>query len=401
MLESDPSAFEVFARWREAPANAFGSKNNPGVITDQDKGRYTLIYNELMQAAQVAQSSLADPETVEIKAMNYSPRYGSRGHRPVDVWVSLCGSGSEEFARMPQIYAIASERGLEIGFAISINEDDYYDQSVKSRNRTIVPLINRKLPNPENERAVRLTHQLEADGGWYYNTKARLSLGDDGFSEWQSFSELINATKSSGTDKGGGSVCKFFSPNGLHDLNLDDEFSRIVKMFQPVLQGCLPNSWESQLVSTQKTVDKLADDIFFDPSDIVDARDRVLKEIAQRRGQKKFRQALLKAYSGACAVSQTKVEAVLEAAHITPYQGERTNHISNGILLRTDLHTLFDLHLLRINPKTNKVEVSPSLAATPYWSYNNRRISLPHTAGDRPSPLALSQHYGESDYPHT
>ncbi|MDE4142663.1 HNH endonuclease [Phaeobacter gallaeciensis] len=394
MLQSDPSAFEVFARWRDAPANAFGSKNNPGVISDQDKGRYTLIYDELMKAAQVAKSGLSNPESVEIKSMNYSPKYGSRGHRPIDLWVSLCGTGSEEFARMPQIYAIASERGLEIGFAISINEDDYHDQSVKSRNRTIVPIINRKLPNPEDERAVLLSEQLERDGGWYYNTKARLSPGNEGFSEWNSLSELIEATKLSGTDRGGGSVCRFFSTNELHTLNLDDEFSRVVRMFHPVLMDCLPNSWESKLVTTQTAVDKFGEDVSFDPSSIVDARERVLREIAQRRGQTKFRQALLKAYSGACTVSQTKVEAVLEAAHITPYLGEHTNDISNGLLLRTDLHTLFDLHLIRINPKTLRVEISPSLAATPYWNYNKRKIALPSKPSDYPSPMALSQHYG-------
>jgi len=397
MLRNDPSAFEVFALWRDAPANAFGSKNNPGVISVQDKGRYTLIYQELMNAAEAAKSSLADPTTVEMKSMNYSPQYGSRGHRPVDIWVSLCGTGSEEFARMPQIYAIASERGLEMGFAISISEDDYHDLAVKSRNRTIVPLINRKLPLPDDERAVRLSEGLDRDGGWHYNTKARLSPGDEGFGAWNSLSELIEATKLSGTNKGGGSVCKFFSLEELQTLDLDDEFSRIVRLFHPVLMGCLPTSWDAQLVSTQATLDKIGDEVSFDPSDTVDARKKVLREIAQRRGQKKFRQALLKAYDSACAISQTKVEAVLEAAHITPYLGDATNHISNGLLLRTDLHTLFDLHLLKISPETGRVEISPSLATTPYWNYNKRKIFVPSRTADRPSALALAQHYDATE----
>ena len=393
MLRDDPYAFEVFVRWREAPANAFGSKNNPGVISDQDKGRYGLIYDKLMLAADTARSSLTDPDTVEIKSMNFSHQYGSRGHRPVDIWVSLCGKGSEEFARMPQIYAIASERGLEIGFAISINEDDYHDLSVKSRNRTIVPLINRKLPLTNDERTVLLSESLEQDGGWHYNTKARLSRGDDGYDAWHSLPELIEATKLSGTNKGGGSACKFFSIDELQTLDLDEEFAHVVRSFHPILMGCLPTSWDVQLISTQTSLDKLSDDVTFDPSDKIDAREKVLKEIAQRRGQKKFRQSLLKAYEGACAVSQTTVEAVLEAAHITPYLGDSTNHISNGLILRSDLHTLFDLNLLKISPETGRVKISPSLAATPYWNYNNRKIFLPAKAADRPSTLALAQHY--------
>lgn len=396
MLKDDRASFEVFAKWRDAPANAFGSKNNPGVISEQDKARYTLIHDELVEAAKAARSSLPVPETVEIKRMNYSPLYGARGHRPVDIWVSLCGTGSDEFARMPQIYAIASERGLEMGLAISISEDDYHDLAVKTRNRTIVPLINRKLPLPEDERAVELSKYLEREGGWHFNSKARLSPGEDGFDEWSSLTDLIETTKSSGTDKGGGSICKFFSLEGLESLSLDEEFSRMAKAFHPILMGCLPNSWDTQLVATHRKVDELSDEVTFDPSDLTDARDKVLREIAQRRGQKKFRQALLKAYGGACAISQTRVEPVLEAAHITPYLGEYTNHITNGLLLRNDLHTLFDLHLIKINPTSGKVEISSTLAATPYWRYHNRRLSLPRRATDRPSYLALEEHYKTS-----
>ena len=393
MMTSDPSAFEVFARWRDAPANAFGSKNNPGVISDEDKARYSLIYDELMQAAKAARSNLSQPETIELKSMNYSHQYGSRGHRPVDVWVSLCGADSEDFARMPQVYMIASERGLELGFAISINEDDYHDPIVKSRNRTIVPLINRKLPNPSGERAVTLARALEQDGGWFFNSKARLAPGDEGFAAWSSLSQMIEETKSNGTSKGGGSVCKFYTLDELIDTDLDETFSHAMQMFHPLLMGCLPDAWESELVSAQLAIEKLEDAVEFDPSEISDARDKVLREIAQRRGQSKFRRALLRAYNGKCAISLTAVEAVLEAAHITPYLGEQTNHITNGILLRTDLHTLFDLNLIKIDPRSMSVRVSPSLEGTPYWNYDGRKISLPIKTDDRPSPLALAEHF--------
>lgn len=396
MLKDDRAAFDVFTKWREAPANAFGSKNNPGVISDRDKARYTLIHDELVEAAVAARSSLKDPKTVEIKRMNYSPQYGARGHRPVDIWVSLCGTGSEEFARMPQIYAIASDRGLELGLAISISEDDYHDLAVKIRNRTIVPLINQKLPLPESEQSVEISKYLQREGGWHFNSKARLSPGEDGFDEWSSLTDFIKATKRSGTKKGGGSICKLFSSEELEGLSLDEEFSRIAKVFHPILMACLPNQWDEQLVATHRALDELNDEVKFDPSNLKDARDKVLREISQRRGQKKFRQALLKAYDGACVISQSRVEPVLEAAHIVPYLGDYTNNISNGLLLRADLHTLFDLHLIKINPTSGIVEISPSLAATPYWKYHNRKISLPSRATDHPSYLALEQHYKAS-----
>lgn len=56
-----------------------------------------------------------------------------------------------------------------------------------------------------------------------------------------------------------------------------------------------------------------------------------------------------------------QVTALLEAAHITPYLGPDTNSITNGLLLRADLHTLWDLGLIAVNPSTRMVWVSPSV----------------------------------------
>ncbi|HEX2206797.1 MAG TPA: HNH endonuclease signature motif containing protein [Longimicrobium sp.] len=61
-----------------------------------------------------------------------------------------------------------------------------------------------------------------------------------------------------------------------------------------------------------------------------------------RRGQAKFRQNLLKLYGGRCAVSGWAPESVLEAAHILLHADSGLNHSENGILLRADLHILFD-----------------------------------------------------------
>jgi predicted restriction endonuclease len=81
----------------------------------------------------------------------------------------------------------------------------------------------------------------------------------------------------------------------------------------------------------------------FNPSDIQDARDKVARLVSKRRGQPEFQRKLLDAYNSKCAMSQCDAIPALEAAHIIPYKGPETNHISNGLLLRADLHTLFDL----------------------------------------------------------
>lgn len=129
----------------------------------------------------------------------------------------------------------------------------------------------------------------------------------------------------------------------------------------------------------------------FDASSISDAQDRVLRYIARRRGQPGFRRRLLQAYGGRCTVSGCAVEAVLEAAHIVPHRGPKTNHVANGLLLRADLHTLFDLKLIAID-KDMRLLVSPSLAGTFYEEYRGRPITVPGNPHSRPSHKATEEH---------
>lgn len=127
----------------------------------------------------------------------------------------------------------------------------------------------------------------------------------------------------------------------------------------------------------------------FNPKTAQEGKDRVLASIARRRGQKAFRGALLDAYAGKCAVTGCALREVLEAAHITPYQGRRTNHVQNGLLLRSDIHTLFDLQLLSINSDDFTVVLAPHLSTTEYGFWNGKPINLPSDAAKRPSVDAL------------
>ena len=90
---------------------------------------------------------------------------------------------------------------------------------------------------------------------------------------------------------------------------------------------------------------------------------RILRELRARDGQSLFRMDLLTAYDGTCVVSACTVMAALQAAHIEPFNGLSTNHVTNGLLLRADLHALFDADLLGINPTTNEVRLHPEILA--------------------------------------
>lgn len=130
----------------------------------------------------------------------------------------------------------------------------------------------------------------------------------------------------------------------------------------------------------------------FDPADDEDARRRVAASIVVRQGQAEFRERLLARYGGRCAVSGCRVAAVLEAAHVTPYLGPRTNHPSNGLLLRADLHTLFDLGLLAIDAASLTVLVAPALDGTEYEAFRGSPLRGPADPSAGPDRATLDLH---------
>ncbi|MGH7514916.1 MAG: HNH endonuclease [Gemmatimonadales bacterium] len=111
--------------------------------------------------------------------------------------------------------------------------------------------------------------------------------------------------------------------------------------------------------------------------DDTDARKRITRDVVARQGQAQFRDALIRAYEGRCAVTGCDSPYALEAAHIRPYLGEHTNIVTNGLLLRADIHALFDLGLLAVNPATRTIVISDQLSGHHYKSLQDRPLNLP------------------------
>lgn len=122
---------------------------------------------------------------------------------------------------------------------------------------------------------------------------------------------------------------------------------------------------------------------------------RVLRPIIQRRGQWSFRQGLLAAYGYSCQVTQYTGEQALEAAHIYPYSegGEFTNDLRNGLLLRADIHVLFDLGLLKVAPGSLAVRIMDPLDGTSYKALDGTVLRA--STSLRPSDEALEQKWAQ------
>ncbi len=110
-----------------------------------------------------------------------------------------------------------------------------------------------------------------------------------------------------------------------------------------------------------------------------------------RKGQNNFRDMILAAYNRKCCITQENTPDVLQAAHIQGYRSEASNHVQNGLLLRVDLHRLFDAGLITIDDNYI-VQISSYLLSDSYIQFNGMKINLPELR-NRPSLEALRWHY--------
>jgi hypothetical protein len=112
---------------------------------------------------------------------------------------------------------------------------------------------------------------------------------------------------------------------------------------------------------------------------------------AARRGQDAFRRALVRRYGMICAVTGPAPAEVLEAAHLRPFADTERHRVEEGLLLRADIHRLFDNGLLAISP-TLQVSIAPSLRG--YTAYNTLQGSRLHlTTEDVVDRDAIEEHH--------
>lgn len=81
-----------------------------------------------------------------------------------------------------------------------------------------------------------------------------------------------------------------------------------------------------------------------------------------RKGQGGFREKLIRRYGHVCAITGSCPAEVLQAAHLRGFADHETHNLTEGVLLRADVHLLFDKHLLTVDPTTWRVVLAPSLS---------------------------------------
>ena len=122
--------------------------------------------------------------------------------------------------------------------------------------------------------------------------------------------------------------------------------------------------------------------------------------IAPRLGQGAFRFAVADAYGRACAVTNEHSRPVLEAAHIRPYAEDGPHSVANGVLLRSDIHRLFDKGYVTVSPDDRRFVVSRRLKdeyenGKTYYALEGTVLHEPLAAANRPAREYLEWHAHE------
>ena len=119
--------------------------------------------------------------------------------------------------------------------------------------------------------------------------------------------------------------------------------------------------------------------------------------VLPRLGQGLFRILVTDAYARRCAITGERTLPVLEAAHIKPYSLVKRHELPNGLLMRSDLHRLFDEGYLTVDPKDRCIVVSKRIKeefenGKDYYKLEGQALREPIQVWAKPSQENLDYH---------
>jgi putative restriction endonuclease len=170
-----------------------------------------------------------------------------------------------------------------------------------------------------------------------------------------------------------------------------------------------PPSWSGPIVAGKKYDDLSAEGAYImskvfqqlnkQETNLLSASDRIMGReylIKARLGQGAFKILVTNAYNNNCAVTGEKAVPVLQAAHILPYSENGPNKVNNGVLLRSDLHILFDRGYMTFD-SDYRVVVSKRIKeefnnGKHYYALQGKSLFLPKDAADWPGKVYLDWH---------
>jgi hypothetical protein len=150
------------------------TKSKYSQLTTEERSVYERVHNSLSVLGATVQHKLGAYGAYGLKVTSgFTTRSGVRGNLPKDLWFGVYNQQNMiASVGNPQLFMIASQRGIEYGFSASIHPARFSDRALQQRVRSAAPRIFAALPDANSEPAVQLQKKLA--NGWYFRRRARL-----------------------------------------------------------------------------------------------------------------------------------------------------------------------------------------------------------------------------------
>ena len=155
------------------------------------------------------------------------------------------------------------------------------------------------------------------------------------------------------------------------NMSEDDraEFDKLIETFGSAMAAAKAAAEEAYLTPLERALKDQAEEI----EEAEEERKTAI--VKARPGQQRFREEAMRRHKNKCIMTGVSIREVLDAAHVIPHTGAPEFEVpENSLVLRRDIHALFDAHLIAIHPKSNEIVCSPSLVNTSYYKLLSGRI---------------------------
>ncbi|PWC26635.1 MrcB family domain-containing protein [Teichococcus aestuarii] len=216
---------------------------------------YRTIHTALEQLGQVAVTTLGSPQDFAAKVTSgFSVQGGVRGYLPKDLWFGAYNRRNlAAFVGMPQVFAIVSGQGVEVGFAATIHPKDFYNKTTKLKIRKAAPQIFAALPPPGSAQAETLTQALaRSNRSWLFRRKTRLGPGVADFTDLDAWLSFLGSAE--GANWARGSISRYIGLEELDQTNFEVVVQEVATLFAPWMHLVVPLADQaSDLLSREST----------------------------------------------------------------------------------------------------------------------------------------------------
>ena len=208
------------------------SRDRYANLSTEEHAAYERVHTALGRLGLLVKDELGGTDYEVRLTSGFHLQSGVRGAVPKDLWFGVYRQeNAREFLGNPQLFVIASGKGVELGFYASTHPSDFSNADLKARLRGAAPDIYRQLPDPATHQAVQLERNL--GGRWNYRRKSRLEPDRREFADLSSWLRYIKSP--AGAREGGGGITRWITGDMLDVADLAEEARKMARVFEPLM----------------------------------------------------------------------------------------------------------------------------------------------------------------------